>query len=44
VALLKQIGYDRFVSLELFREDLWQRNPLEVARIGLEKMRAVCEA
>lgn len=43
VALLKQIGYDRFVSLELFREDLWRRDPLEVARLGLEKMRAVCE-
>lgn len=44
VALLKQIGYDRYVSLELFREDLWQRDPLEVAKTGLEKMRAVCEA
>ena len=43
VALLKQIGYDRWISLELFREDLWQRDPLEVARLGLEKMRAVCE-
>jgi sugar phosphate isomerase/epimerase len=43
-ALLAQVGYDRFVSLELFREDLWQRDPLEVARLGLEKMRAVGEA
>jgi sugar phosphate isomerase/epimerase len=43
VALLKQVGYDRFVSLELFREDLWRRDPLEVARVGLEKMRGVCE-
>lgn len=43
VALLRQIGYDRFISLELFREDLWRRDPLEVARLGLEKMRAVCE-
>lgn len=44
VTLLKQIGYNRFVSLELFREDLWQRDPLEVARLGLDKMRGVCEA
>lgn len=44
VALLRQVGYDRYVSLELFREDLWRRDPLEVARLGLEKMRAVCEA
>jgi sugar phosphate isomerase/epimerase len=41
LALLRQIGYDGWLSLELFREDLWQRDPLEVARIGLEKMRAV---
>lgn len=41
--LLEQIGYDRWISLELFREDLWEQDPLEVARSGLEKMRAVCE-
>jgi len=41
--LLRKIGYDRWLSLELFREDLWARNPLEVARVGLEKMRAVAE-
>jgi sugar phosphate isomerase/epimerase len=41
--LLRKIGYDRWLSLELFREDLWARNPLEVARTGLEKMRAVAE-
>jgi sugar phosphate isomerase/epimerase len=44
VELLDQIGYDRFLSLELFREDLWAQDPREVARIGLEKMRAVAEA
>jgi 2-keto-myo-inositol isomerase len=38
------IGYQGWLSLELFREDLWKRDPLEVARIGLEKMRAVVEA
>lgn len=41
--LLGATGYNRFLSLELFREDLWQRDPLEVARVGLEKMRAVVE-
>lgn len=41
--LLSQTGYDGFVSLELFREDLWQQDPLQVARMGLEKMRALCE-
>jgi 2-keto-myo-inositol isomerase len=43
LALLRKIGYDRWLSLELFREDLWAANPLEVARIGLDKMRAVAE-
>ncbi len=41
LALLRQIGYEGCLSLELFREDLWRRDPLEVARTGLEKMRAV---
>lgn len=42
--LLRQIGYDGWISLELFREDLWAQDPLQVARNGLEKMKAVCEA
>jgi 2-keto-myo-inositol isomerase len=41
--LLEQVGYQRFLSLELFREDLWEQDPLEVARIGLEKMKAVVD-
>lgn len=41
--LLTQIGYDGWISLELFREDLWQQDPLAVAQEGLEKMRTVCE-
>jgi len=43
VDLLDQIGYNRFLSLELFREDLWAEDPREVARVGLEKMRRVVE-
>ena len=43
-ALLRQIGYRGWLSVELFREDLWKRDPVEVARLGLEKMRAVVEA
>jgi sugar phosphate isomerase/epimerase len=42
--LLQQIGFHGWLSLELFREDLWARDPLEVASTGLEKMRAVVEA
>ena len=41
--LLKQIGYDGWLSLELFREDLWQQDALSVARLGLERMQAIAE-
>lgn len=42
--LLRGTGYAGWLSLELFREDLWRRDPLEVAREGLDRMRAVVEA
>ena len=42
--LLKQVGYNGYLSLELFREDLWSRDPREVAKIGLESMRVAAEA
>ncbi len=41
--LLKQIGYQSWLSLELFREDLWQKDPLEVAKLGLERMQSIAE-
>jgi 2-keto-myo-inositol isomerase len=41
--LLTQIGYDGWISLELFREDLWSQDPLAVARRGLEAMKRICE-
>jgi len=37
--ILKEKGYDKWISLELFNAGLWQQDPLEVAKIGLEKMR-----
>jgi len=43
LALLRQVNYNRWLSLELFREDLWAQDPREVARTGLEKMRSVVE-
>ncbi|MBM80074.1 MAG: xylose isomerase [Planctomycetaceae bacterium] len=43
IELLGQVGYNRFLSLELFREDLWARDPMEVAIVGLDKMRTVVE-
>ena len=43
VSLLRQVGYKGFISLELFREDLWQQDPLEVAKHGLAAMKKICE-
>lgn len=43
LALLRATGYVGWLSLELFREELWRRDPLEVAREGLERIRAVVE-
>lgn len=41
--LLSDTGYAGWLSLELFREDLWARDPFEVAREGLQKMKQVVE-
>lgn len=43
VARLDSIGYEGFISLELFNRELWRKDPLEVARIGLEKIMEVVE-
>ena len=37
---LRAIGYDGFLSLELFNRDLWKEDALKVARTGLEKLKA----
>lgn len=43
LGVLKAKGYDRWLSLELFSQTWWERDPRETARIGLERMRAVWE-
>ena len=40
---LSSTGYNGYLSLELFREDLWAKDPLEVAKLGIEKMRPFVE-
>ena len=40
---LAAIGYAGFLSLELFRDDLWSRPPLEVAREGIASMQQFLE-
>jgi sugar phosphate isomerase/epimerase len=38
---LRDIGFRGMLSLELFNREYWKQDALEVARTGLEKMRAV---
>lgn len=40
VDILKDAGYQGAISLELFNPSYWAQDPREVARIGLEKMKA----
>ena len=40
---LWKIGYRGQLSLELFRRDLWQQDPRQVARTGLLKMQHIVE-
>jgi sugar phosphate isomerase/epimerase len=40
---LRDIGYNRFLSLELFNAEYYKQEPLSVARTGLEKMRSCVE-
>jgi sugar phosphate isomerase/epimerase len=41
--VLGEIGYRGAMSLELFSEALWERDPFEVARVGFEKSRPFFE-
>ena len=39
IAVLKEKGYDGTVSLELFNQTLWDQDPAEVLKVGIERMR-----
>lgn len=41
---LRSIGYRGPISLELFNRALWEQDPTEVARRGLERIKALVEA
>ena len=41
IAVLKEKGYDKTVSLELFNAQLWEQDPLEVISTGLARMKAL---
>lgn len=36
--VLKEKGYDKWLSLELFSQEWWDKDPLETAKVGLERM------
>ena len=38
ISILKEKGYDGTVSLELFNEDWWNKDPKDTLRIGLERV------
>ena len=38
IKILKEIGYNKTVSLELFNENWWRKKPEETLKIGLERM------
>ena len=40
---LRAIGGPKVLSLELFSRKYWEQDPLEVAKAGLAKMKAVVE-
>jgi 2-keto-myo-inositol isomerase len=41
---LREVGYGGYLSLELFNHDYWKRDPHEIARTGLEKMKGAVKA
>ena len=38
---LKNMGGEKVLSLELFNPSYWEEDPLQVARRGLDKMKAL---
>ncbi|MEM1295356.1 MAG: sugar phosphate isomerase/epimerase, partial [Verrucomicrobiota bacterium] len=44
IAILKEKGYAGWVSLELFNAELWAQDPLEVAKLGMERLHELLDA
>tara|TARA_R110000850_G_scaffold233995_1_gene358931 strand:+ start:97 stop:918 length:822 start_codon:yes stop_codon:yes gene_type:complete len=43
LTVLKEKGYDKWLSLELFNAEWWAKDPLETAKVGLDRMQNLCE-
>jgi sugar phosphate isomerase/epimerase len=42
LSILREKGYDRWLSLELFNAEWWAKDPMETAKVGIERMRELC--
>jgi sugar phosphate isomerase/epimerase len=42
LGVLREKGYDRWISLELFNAEWWAKDPLETAKVGLERIQSLC--
>ena len=43
IEMLRKIGYNGMISLELFNQELWQQDPLKVARLGKKRLDAILQ-
>ena len=43
LAMLRAIGYQGYISLELFNRGLWQQDPADVLALGIERLRELVE-
>jgi sugar phosphate isomerase/epimerase len=41
IQVLREIGYEGAISLELFNQQLWSQDPSEVLKIGIDRIRAL---
>lgn len=43
IQMLRKLGYQGMVSLELFNTELWEQDPLEVAQLGMERLETLLQ-
>jgi sugar phosphate isomerase/epimerase len=43
IRMLREIGYQGMISLELFNRQLWQQDPAEVLDLGIKRLRELVE-
>ncbi|MFP6691383.1 MAG: sugar phosphate isomerase/epimerase, partial [Pirellulales bacterium] len=43
IQALRDIGYQRTISLELFNAELWDQDPLQVAQLGRQRLETLLD-